>query len=236
MFTKKTNTTEGYVNTQEIRTNFEYEIRYLKKYFVLNNSSVESHKEELEKSLLTEIELDPTKESTLNDFYQKEIQLITSYYYHSSIVLVYTVLENALTEICSQIQIDTNNLFSVNFLASRDNIGKTKEYLELTTRLEFRKIEHIWPRIGQFQKLRNIIVHQNSTFKDANDATKLRNMFRDIVISNDNKSFFISNHTLIDEFIVKMEKLVKVILEDIDSKTFEINPRETNVQIDSLPF
>ena len=236
MFTKKTNTTEGHVNTHEIRNNFEYEIKYLKKYFVLNNISVESHKQELERSLLLEIELDPSKESTLNDFYQKEIQLITSYYYHTSIVLVYTVLENTLTKICSQIQIDTNNLFSVNLLGSRDNIGKTKNYLELTTRLEFKKIERIWPRIGQFQKLRNIIVHQNSTFKDESDATKLKNMFKNIVLSTNNKDFFISNHTLIDEFIIKMEKLVKVILEDIESKMFEINPRENIDQTNDLPF
>ncbi len=236
MFTKKINTTEGHVYTQDIRTNFDYEIKYLKKYFSLNNSSVKTHKEEIERSLLAEIELDPSKESTLNDFYLKEIQLITSYYYHSSIVLVYTVLENTLTKICSQIQIDTNNTFSVISLANRDNIGKTKEYLELTTKLEFRKIEHIWPRIGQLQKLRNIIVHQNSTFNKENEDVRLKNMFRDVVISSDKKTFYISSHTLIDEFIIKMEKLVNVILEDIDSKIFQINPIENKVQIDNLPF
>ncbi len=236
MFIKKANTTEGHISTEDIRTNFEYEIRYLKKYFDLNTISVQRHKEELETSLLNEIELEPSKESLLIEFYQKEIQLITSYYYHSSIVLIYTVLENILTQICTQIQIETNNKFSVNLLGSRNNIEKTKDYLELTTKLEFRIIEGIWPRIGQFQKLRNIIVHQNSTFKDAIEMRKLRNMFSEILISNDNKSFYIPDNKLTDEFILKIEALVNVILGDIESKLFEINPRENNNQIENLPF
>jgi len=65
MFIKKANTTEGHISTEDIRTNFEYEIRYLKKYFDLNTISVQSHKEELETSLLNEIELEPSKESIL---------------------------------------------------------------------------------------------------------------------------------------------------------------------------
>lgn len=234
MFTKKANLKEGKINLQVLKEKFDYEIKYLKKYFKLNQSSVSTHKDTLEKSLITEIKNNPEKESQLFEFYDEEIQLITSFYYHSSIVLVYTILENTLTQLCVQIKNETNNRFSIDFLASRDNIGKTKEYLELTTGLEFEKIEKIWPRIGMFQKLRNIIIHQNSTFKNDKESKKMRNMFKDIKISSDNKKFYIKNEKLIDEFICKMEDLINALINDLHSKTFMII--ENDKTDDSLPF
>ena len=227
MFTKKDNLTEGKINLQELKTKFDLEISYLRKYFDLNKSSVKSHTDILEKKLLSDIYKNPEKESQLYQFYDEEIQLITSYYYHSSIVLVYTILENTLTQLCVHITNKTNNIFSIDFLANRDNIGKTKEYLELTTGLEFKKIEKLWPRIGMFQKLRNKIIHQNSTLKDKKEAGKMKNMFKDIKFSSDDK--------LIYEFIEKMEKLVDTLINDIKSKTFIIIEK-AKIDNSDLPF
>jgi len=227
VFTKKDNLTEGKINLQELKTKFDLEISYLRKYFDLNKSSVKSHTDILEKKLLSDIYKNPEKESQLYQFYDEEIQLITSYYYHSSIVLVYTILENTLTQLCVHITNKTNNIFSIDFLANRDNIGKTKEYLELTTGLEFKKIEKLWPRIGMFQKLRNKIIHQNSTLKDKKEAGKMKNMFKDIKFSSDDK--------LIYEFIEKMEKLVDTLINDIKSKTFIIIEK-AKIDNSDLPF
>ena len=101
MFTKKNNPKESQLNVQILEERFAYETRYLKKYFKINESSVKKHKEQIEISLLKEIKENPDKESQLNDFYENEIRIITSFYYHSSVVLVYTILENSLTQIVS---------------------------------------------------------------------------------------------------------------------------------------
>ncbi len=234
MFTKKNNPKESQLNVQILEERFAYETRYLKKYFKINESSVKKHKEQIEISLLKEIKENPDKESQLNDFYENEIRIITSFYYHSSVVLVYTILENSLTQICYFLNSNTGNDFPIDSLGKRDNIGRAKEYLQLTTQLDFVKIEKVWPRICQFQKLRNLIVHQNSTLKNSADKEKLEKMFSPSQLSFDEKRFYILDETLVLEFIAKMEILIEEILNDIKSKIFIIEKNESIK--DDLPF
>ncbi|EMX8467653.1 hypothetical protein AAH178_003567 [Serratia marcescens] len=83
----------------------------------------------------------------------------------TAVVLIYSVLEAILSDICYEIYKNTGAKFPLDDLLSGRLIGKAKDYLVITSGLDFSLISGGWAEIGKHQSLRNIIVHQNSFFK-----------------------------------------------------------------------
>ncbi|WP_261858198.1 hypothetical protein [Photobacterium sanguinicancri] len=226
MFTKKDNIEEVNLHLDLLKDRFKYEVKYLREYINFTSQSVDERTQKLGDKIYQDTLDNPEHESLLQDMFIKEQKAISSYLYHSAIVLVYTVLESTLSQICTEVKFKVRADFSYDGLSGGNIIQKAVEYLKITTSLPFSSIEHIWPRIGQYQNLRNSIVHQNGKFSGKDEGTisknrnKMLNMFNSLELSEDEKQFYIMSDGLIREFIDKTESLIEVIVQDIESKTY----------------
>lgn len=213
------------------------EHQYLLKYFELNSARIEQTTNELKESLIKEIEGNPDEETKVNYFYEAQLSSIVSFYYHSSITLVHSFFENQLFQLCKLIQSKTKSKFDITLLNGRDHIKSGLNYLTLTTNLSENVLNKHKPRLGKFQRIRNKIIHQNSTYKDETDRLKLYNDFgKQIDFYGIENKFFISSDVLPKEYLERTMGLYEEILNHLRSVDFiiplELNERNT----EDLPF
>lgn len=229
MFTKKDNTSEVSLSLTLLKDRFKYEVKYLREYMNFSSQSVEERTNKLGDRIYQDTIENPEHEALLQEMFIEEQRAISSYLYHSSIVLVYTVLESTLAQICTEVKFKVKADFSFDGLSGGNIIQKAIEYLKITIGLPFLSIEHIWPRIGQFQNLRNAIVHQNGKFSGQTAETiqknkdKMLNMFNSLEINENETQFFIMSEQLVCEFIDKIEVLMQIVIDDIESKTYLVS-------------
>ncbi|ELP8110025.1 hypothetical protein QTU68_004475, partial [Vibrio vulnificus] len=180
-------------------------------------------------------------EAILQGLFEKEKDALLSYYHHSAIVLVYTIFESMLADVCSEVHRFAKAGFTHNCLSGGNLIAKSKTYLELTTNMPFGLIQGEWARIGQFQKLRNMIVHQNSCFSGSKSSmedqkNKIRNNFNSIKVSEAYNRFYILDDVLVYEFISLVKAFVNKIIEYLESVVFMVEKANTEPDMTDIPF
>jgi len=217
MFTEKKDHNLIKIELRTLIKKNTYEIKYLKTYLSSSTESLMSRELELKEKMNSDVQDEPEDERILQSLYEKEISKVSSYFFHSSLVLIYSFFENALYNICTNIQSDIGANFSYKDLFGNNIIKKSKYYLELTTAINFEEANKNWDRITQFQKLRNYIIHQNSTIADK-DQIKFNNMFPTIEIVDDN--FFIKDHSLAFEFLDVISEFLNFIYGKVHSTSF----------------
>jgi hypothetical protein len=228
MFRKKEDVSEVTFDLDLLKDRFTYEVKYLREYMTFSSQSVEERTESLGDRIYQDSLDNPEHETLLQEMFLEEQRAINSYLYHSSIVLVYTVLESTLAQICTEVRFKVKADFSYDGLSGGNIIKKAVEYLKITVGLPFSTIERIWPRIGQFQNLRNDIVHQNGKFAGKTPESikqnkdKMLNMFNSLELNESETQFYIMSDHLVCEFIDKTEALIQNIISDIESKTYVV--------------
>ncbi|EAV1018983.1 hypothetical protein ET376_18815, partial [Salmonella enterica] len=186
--------------------------------------------------------LAPENESLILDIFENEGKSLLCYYHHSAVVLIYSVLETVLSEICYEIFTNTSAKFSHDDLSSGSLIGKAKDYLVITSGLDFSLISGEWAEIGKYQNLRNIIVHQNSFFtkgrKGLKQKTSIKNNFPDIEISNLGDKFYIVKSSTLLKFIRTIEIFIYKILSYVEQVDFltKYNDHPINLSNEDMPF
>jgi hypothetical protein len=226
MFTKQVEKQETKIDLVLLKEKFHYEIKYLKEYLYFTSKSVEERTKALSNKIYEDTLKKPEHEALLQEMFIDENKSINSFLYHSTIVLIYTLLESSLSQVCSDVRGNVKSPFSFDMLHGGNIIQKTIDYLKLTADFPFASIEKIWPRIGQFQKLRNAIVHQNGKFQGKDEEGRLKNklvmlnMFNSLELSEDESQFYIMDETIVLEFIDKIEKLMDIVYKNIESKSY----------------
>lgn len=242
MFTKRENLEDKKLDLEHLSKKFQYEIKYLSQYLSFTQELADRKGEELMDEMYSDTESNPENESIIQQIFENERKSLLSYYHHSAIVLIYSVLESILSDICYEVKSITLAKFSHNDLSSGNLIKKSKDYLEYTSGLNFSLIEGEWGKIGQFQKLRNMIVHQNSSFTGSvesidNQKKIIKNNFPKIEISLDDKFYILSNELVI-EFINLINAFILKIFSHIKSITYqtEADIIKTLSPTDDIPF
>lgn len=231
-----TNSEKSKLSFENLILRYNQENTFLRKYFELNSSKIVSNSKKLERGLLNTIIKNPEDEVIINEIYETQIKSVLSFYFHSAITLVHSHLENQLVRLCEFIQSETNNKFSQSDLKGNDNIKVSLDYLELTTGLETDLINRYKPRIGKFQRLRNKIIHENSSYNNRKTKDALVNDFSTKIEFNDEtRQFFLNSDELPIEYLKIASELIFEILSFLDSKEFLImeNPAKDNSR---LPF
>jgi len=200
------------------------ELEYLEKYLENNNQNIEGQKQKLGEDLFKKIENEPEKESYYNDFYENDFQILISFYYHSSITLIHSTLENTLNQLCEEIRIKTNNSFSIANIKNRDLISQATDYIQFTSKLDFKVIEKEIPDIKKYQKLRNKIIHQNSCYNSQKEKDEIEKMFPNKVsFEMNNNRFHISDFKVVSNHLKKVRMLMLNIISHIEKQEFKIN-------------
>ncbi|WP_321296170.1 hypothetical protein [Marinifilum fragile] len=234
MFTYK-ETEQKQFTFEQFNSKLEKEYDYLLKYFELNSSRIESTINELRNSLDEEIEADSSNEVLINEFYESQLLSIVSFYYHSSITLVHSFIENQLLKLCKEIQDKTMSKFDVSLMGGRDYIKSSLDYLKLTTRLDDEILNRHKPRLKQFQILRNKIIHDNSSYFDDTEKRKLQNAFSDkIEYFEEEQKFYLKSDELPKEYLSKGIGLFREIFNYLRSLDFIVPTIESESA--ELPF
>ena len=243
MFTKRNKLEDKKIDIGNLIATFNYEIKYLEEYISFTNELMSKKKNKIQDNMYSDTLLDPMNDSLIQQIFENEGKYILSYYHHSAVVLIYSVLESVLSDICEEVNKITCAKFSFNDLSGGNIIKKAKYYLEITSGLDFSLISGEWAEIGKFQNLRNVIVHQNSSFTGSIDSIdkqkqKIRNNFPEIDISSSSNRFYILNDSLLKKFINLIKSFLSKLFIHVQNITFQIEIKTPVLQDinDDIPF
>ncbi len=153
------------IDLEGFKALLDHELTYLGEYFEFNSQMLKKRECDLEKCLEKDIQDNQAIEVHLRDMYHLDFIIIPSYFYHSSVVTLYSLLENSLNSLCLIIQEETNFIVGLNDLTGSNIVEKARRFLAKTASIDFEELDNDWMRITDFQKLRNLIVHNNSQIK-----------------------------------------------------------------------
>lgn len=228
MLTKKKSSIEKAIDLAVFKERTEYELKYLRSYVVDISEAISEKGDALEENMIADIDSRPDDEEVLVDLFNKEISKLKSYFYHSSIVLVYTLLESSLSHLSTEIKNCTNSKFSLQDLSDNNLIRKSIRYIELTCDVDLKKEKKLYDRICEYQQLRNQIVHQNSRVKGNTqaDLTKtakaLEATFSGIKINYESWDFHITDNSLIKELVEVVEQFLGLAISKVNSQVFVV--------------
>lgn len=147
MLTKKKSPIEKQIDLVSFRERTEYELKYLRNYVVDISEAISEKGDVLEATMISDIDSRPDDEEMLVDLFHKEISKLKSYFYHSSIVLVYTLLESSLSHLSSEIKTSTNSKLRLQDLNDNNIIRKSIRCIELTCDIDLKKEKKLYDRI-----------------------------------------------------------------------------------------
>lgn len=228
MFTKKENTKEISIELSLLKERFEYEIKYLREYLRFSVDSVDERTKKLADKIYEDTLKNPELEGMLQEMYEQENKAISSYLYHSSIVLVYTVFESTLAQICTELKFSAKIPFSFDEVGGGGNVMKALNYLKMSASLPKVEVEKITPKFGKFQQLRNSITHKNGRFSGKDEAAieKQRKSFSQdfscIELSPDQSKFYIMSSKPVEDFIELVERAIGFIVDHMKEQIFVV--------------
>jgi hypothetical protein len=233
------------INIDDVKYNFQHEISYFNEYLTFNIDKLNKRKKQLDLMQKQDIHENPDSEAFFESFYYLDYIKIPSHFYNSSIVSLYTFFETNLNKICDKIQAETDLVIGLNDLAGSNIIQKGRKFLSRFVNVDFDQIDKEWIKITDFQKLRNLIVHQNSQIRNnSKEDAKIIEYFNGIKLEKDN-SFFITNADLLFEFLSLIEAFIINIYDQIEKKSFKkfqlvkndfILDGGCDFELDDLPF
>lgn len=209
------------IDLKDFRKRFTHELKYLNEYFELNNKMLIGRKEKLDADLKVDISKHPEQEDSFRNFYQIDYIKIPCYFYNSAIVSLYSLLENNINSLCEIIQAETNFVIELRDLAGSNIIDKGRRFLSKIANIDFDKIDKEWIRITDFQKLRNLIVHNNAQMKRPVKDNNLISKFKEINTYETVKDFHITDISLVYEFLELIDKFIISLADQIEERQFK---------------
>ena len=228
MLTKKKSSIEKNIDLVSFKERTEYELKYLRSYVVDISEAISEKGETLEENMIADIDSQPDNEEMLVGLFHKEISKLKSYFYHSSIVLVYTLLESSLSHLSAEIKNCTNSKLLLNDLSDNNLIRKSIRYIELTCDIDLKKEKKLYDRICEYQQLRNQIVHQNSRVKGntpealVKNAKALEVTFSGIEINSESWDFHVTDNSLIKELVDVVEAFLNIAINKVNAQIFVV--------------
>jgi len=109
-------------------------------------------------------ESDPDSEylDSLIEDYRKYQEMHSKFLYNPMLLLIYGYFENWLKKICDYNNRKGFSSVTVDDLAGRNYIEKSRSYLEKVTEISLNDLEVQWKRITEIQRIRNLIAHNSS--------------------------------------------------------------------------
>jgi len=166
------------VELKDLKARFNIEIDFFKEYLTFNEKSLKERNERLTTNIEEDQFYNPSIPMDL--VYKDEIERIPSLFFSSSILMLFSILESTLNGICREIISQCGLPMHMEEYTGNNYIGKTKKFLETFGHLCFDKLDTQWIEISRYQKLRNNIIHENSTL--SSDSKKLRKIHRIIKV------------------------------------------------------
>jgi len=205
-----------YIPTRIYLPNYSQEVQYLFKYIAHLDQSVERHGTLMSNYLKEDIRDNGVQnENALIELYRDDLIIIPTYYYHSSYLLIYSLLESSLQDICKrlytelQLPLKPDEIKGSNYLES--SLKYIRSFTSTTTDLENKGNDFI-----PYQRVRNHIVHSGSSISISSKDFKFKLFGKDITYEQDG-SFYINNSKFLTVFLTKVEVFIKSYVDLIES-------------------
>ncbi len=108
------------------------------------------------------------------DYYMIE-EIHVGMYRKSTLVSVYSFLENSMNGLCRHLSSRHNYPVKLNDLRG-EGIVRAKDYLEKLAQIDFAAINGEWSHLMDLNKIRNCIVHSEGDIKASKNSSKLENI------------------------------------------------------------
>ena len=123
---------------------------------------------------LNEDEITEITEYFAEDFHFIE-EIYIGMYRKSTLVSLYSFLENALNTLCRKLYSINNYPVELEVIRG-EGIVRAREYLEKLSKIDFSQLNNEWCNLLSLNKLRNCIVHCEGNIKLSNSLKKLKNI------------------------------------------------------------
>lgn len=231
------------IDFEQLKLKLKGEILYFREYIDFNVSQLDERKKKLEDLLKQDISESPESQDILETIYSVEKLRLPAYFYHSTIVSLHSLLETHLNEICEIIIKETDFVFSLNEFSEKNQIKKSRIFLKKLANLNFEEFDKNWIYITTLQKIRNLIVHDNSQLKKIELSKEIKSIIEDNCIidyEKNNRPFYIKNERLLTNFLNHIEELFLKILNPLEEMTFskfeKARSKNDYLGFDDFPF
>ena len=150
-----------------------------------------------------------------DDYYIIE-EIHVGLYRKSTVVSVYSFLENSMNSLCRHLGSRHTYPVSLNDLRG-EGIVRAKDYLEKLAKVDFTALNGEWSHLMNLNKIRNCIVHSEGDIKASKSPTQLEN------IINSTSGLFVRNERKIKierEYVDFCINKVEGFLEKLYQQTF----------------
>ena len=188
--------------TQELESKFKSDINLLDKAFV---ESIEG---------LNDNEINEVADYFSDDYFIIE-DIHIGLYRRSTLVSIYSFLENSLNHLCKHLWHRENYPVKLNDLKG-DGVTRAKNYLDKLAKVDFQSMNSEWSHIQEVNKIRNCIVHCEGNIHIARNTESLEK------IINNSKHLSLQNHLNIKvehEYIDLTLTKVEVFLQKLYTQT-----------------
>ncbi|HLP37735.1 hypothetical protein [Lacibacter sp.] len=230
------------IDLTSIKTRQRIEPSYFRDYIHFNFEKLKEQKATF--AILKNEELKESAEhsSIIEQIYFEDELHLSSYYYHSTIVSLYSWLESILIEICDTIVKQTGFAFTINDFSHKNISGSARMFLSKMTDIEFEYVEKQWHEITIFQKLRNCIVHSNSQIDKDKAQPEILKIIRQYGNVNEQRTpspFYLNSVDVLNRLLDTAESFIAYIVSQLDQMefvSFEKANKPVDNDSDMLPF
>ena len=164
---------------------------------------------------LSDDEISEVENYFSDDYYIIE-EIHVGLYRKSTVVSVYSFLENSMNSLCRHLGSRHTYPVSLNDLRG-EGIVRAKDYLEKLAKVDFTALNGEWSHLMNLNKIRNCIVHSEGDIKASKSPTQLEN------IINSTSGLFVRNERKIKierEYVDFCINKVEGFLEKLYQQTF----------------
>jgi hypothetical protein len=135
---------------------------------------------------------------------------------------LYSFMEHSLNDISTSEGIIRKKTLMPKDLEGRDYIQKSRKYIEKVLEIELSDLDTYWQKITDYQKIRNLIIHNGSNFwRDKNKSIVEQQSYKMITtfngIQTDNHgNFYIYDTVILLDFCNLIEEFLNKIIDKIE--------------------
>lgn len=215
------------IQLTELKYAIKIELRYFKEIIEFNASKIKEREDLIKGWLEADKRDNPDLVDRLEEVYFDDLKKLPTFTYNSSLISIYSYLEHTLNEICLQVQKQLRIKISVDDISGKGYIDRSRKYLEKIIHIPFHVVDKQWVEITKYQKIRNLIVHDNGSLRTENkDISKNKNynllkQFKKIEIEPNYGYFLIRDYTLLFDFLSSVDVFINHIITEIEDKDFK---------------
>ena len=156
--------------------------------------------------------LDPFEEDFFAEEYER-IKKFQRYFRYSVIILIFSILEYLLEEICNIVKCFKNLSLNPNDLKGQ-GIERAKNFIRKACKIPFPSDSSEWKFIQDLLKVRNCIVHTNGKVDEYKDPEKLKDVINRInELDSDEHGYVIIKKELLPKLLNNIKELLGKVCE-----------------------